>query len=339
MARLLRPAQDLVFQNLFGRNSNKKITGYFLSLVLEKEIKHITLDRNKRLLGGDIKTKLPRLDLRAEYNDGENSIIEMQATEYERMEERMLFYWALAYKERLPKGEDYKELKPVVSILIANYEIKQFEKINKYHTVWNLRESEYLDYILTKDMELHILEIPKIKKLGIDISKDELALWLSFINNPRDEEVKKMVKKGSALDQAMKELKNLSGDPGFREIVQARAKEIMDENSFRSAAKRQGRQEGFEQGIEEGREEGKKQGLEEGKKQGLEEGKKQGLKEGKKQGLEEGKKQGLKEGKKQGMKEAKITIAQNMLQNGEKIEKIIDITGLSKEEIEKLKTV
>ena len=153
-------------------------------------------------------------------------------------------------------------------------------------------------------MELHILEIPKIKKLGIDVSKDELALWLSFINNPRDKEVIKMVKKGSALEQAMKELKNLSGDPGFSELVQARAKEIMDETSFRSAAKRQGIREGYEQG----------------KQQGIE------------QGIKEGKKQGMKEGEKQSKKE----IAKKLLSRGEKTEEIIEITGLTKEEIENL---
>ena len=309
MGKLLRPAQDIVFQNIFGRNVSKKITSYFLSLILEKEIKNITLDKNKRLLSGDVKAKLPRLDLRAEYNDGENSIIEMQATDYERMHDRMLFYWAMAYKERMEKGEDYNELKPVVSILIANYNIKPFEKIDKYHTVWNLRETDYLSYIITDNIELHVLEIPKIKKLGIDLSKDELALWLSFINNPRDKEVLKMVKKGSALEQAMEELKKLSGDPGFSEIVQARAKEIMDDVSFRSAAKRQG--------IREGMEEGKKEGIEQGKKEGIEQGKKEGIEQGK--------------------KEEKKKIAKKMLLQHIDIDVIQNVTGLEKEEIEKIK--
>ena len=107
MSKLLRPAQDIVFQNIFGRNVSKEITGHFLSLVLEKKIKNITLDKNKRLFGESPKAKLPRLDLRAEYNDGENSIIEMQATDYERMHDRMLFYWAMAYKARMKKGDDY----------------------------------------------------------------------------------------------------------------------------------------------------------------------------------------------------------------------------------------
>ena len=312
MSKLLRPAQDLVFQNIFGRNVSKKITSHFLSLILEKDIKNITLDKNKRLLSGDIKAKLPRLDLRAEYNDGENSIIEMQATDYERMHDRMLFYWAMAYKERMEKGQDYNELKPVVSILIANYDIKPFEDIDKYHTVWNLRETEYLSYILTDNIQLHVLEIPKIKKLGIDISKDELALWLSFINNPNDEGVRRMVKKGGALDQAMKELEKFSDDPGFSEIVEARAKEIMDINSFRSAARRQGIREGFE------------------------EGKEQGIKEGKEQGIKEGKEQGIKEGKEQGIKIKQKEIAKKLLKMEFTIEDIIMVTGLKKEDIEQL---
>lgn len=86
MGKLLKPATDVVFQNMFGRTVNKGITGHFLSLILEKDIKNLTLDKNKRLLSGDVKAKLPRLDLRAEYNDGENSLVEMQSTDYESVE-------------------------------------------------------------------------------------------------------------------------------------------------------------------------------------------------------------------------------------------------------------
>ena len=125
-----------------------------------------------------------------------------------------------------------------------------------------------------------------------------------------------MVKKGSALEQAMEELKKLSGDPGFSEIVQARAKEIMDDVSFRSAAKRQG--------IREGYEEGKEQGIKEGKEQGIKEGKQQGIKEGKQQGI------------KQGQQNEKIEIAKKLLEEGVDIAIIETVTGLDKKEIEKL---
>lgn len=83
------------------------------------------------------------------------------------------------------------------------------------------------------------------------------------------------------------------------------------------------RKEGHAEGLAEGMEKGKKQGLEEGKKQGLEEGKKQGLEEGKKQGLEEGRKQ-------------LMSVARNLLRSGMDVEEVCRLTGLPREEIERL---
>ena len=57
--------------------------------------------------------------------------------------------------------------------------------------------------------------------------------------------------------------------------------------------------------------------------------KNQGIKEG----LEEGKKEGLEEGKKEGLKEGKIEIAIKLLNKGMPIKEIIDITGLTENQI------
>lgn len=54
-------------------------------------------------------------------------------------------------------------------------------------------------------------------------------------------------------------------------------------------------------------------------------------------GFEEGIKKGKKSGKKEGKKEAIISVAQKMLDKGVNVEEIMEYTGLSKEEIEKLK--
>ena len=79
-----------------------------------------------------------------------------------------------------------------------------------------------------------------------------------------------------------------------------------------------------------------KEGIEAGKAQGLEEGKAQGLQEGKAQGLEEGKAQGLQEGKAQGMQQSKIEIAKKMLSKGMSLDLVVEMTGLSEEEIKTL---
>ena len=76
--------------------------------------------------------------------------------------------------------------------------------------------------------------------------------------------------------------------------------------------------------------------LEASRQQGREEGMQQGIKEGMQQGIKEGMQQGREEGMQQGIKEEKITIARSMLQEGSNSGFIMKVTGLSKEELEKL---
>lgn len=71
-------------------------------------------------------------------------------------------------------------------------------------------------------------------------------------------------------------------------------------------------------------------------KEGIEAGKAQGLEEGKAQGLQEGKAQGLQEGKAQGMQQSKIEIAKKMLSKGMSLDLVVEMTGLSEEEIKTL---
>ena len=73
-------------------------------------------------------------------------------------------------------------------------------------------------------------------------------------------------------------------------------------------------------------------GREEGLKKGLEEGKKEGREEGLKRGLEEGKKEGLKRGR----EEERKLMASKLKAMGVPIDTIIESSGLTREEIEKL---
>ena len=73
------------------------------------------------------------------------------------------------------------------------------------------------------------------------------------------------------------------------------------------------------------------------KKEGIEEGKIEGLKEGEKIGLEKGKIEWLKEGEQIGLEKGKIEIAKNMLNKGLDLNLISELSGLSVDEIEKLK--
>ena len=98
----LQVTNDLVFQRIFGKVGNEEITRGFIESILGIEIKSIDLDRNKRMQI-DPENKIGRLDVKAEWNDGTIVNIEMQATEYKYMADRVVFYNSLSYVERLKK--------------------------------------------------------------------------------------------------------------------------------------------------------------------------------------------------------------------------------------------
>ena len=74
-------------------------------------------------------------------------------------------------------------------------------------------------------------------------------------------------------------------------------------------------------------------GLEEGRAEGREEG----LKEGRKEGHKEGKEEGLKKGREEGRGEERLMIARNLIRIGASCEIITQATGLSAEEVSRLK--
>ena len=226
--KLLELKNDLVFQELFGKQKNSDITCHFLSLILNKEIHNIDLDVNKRMLGNRPDSKTGRLDIRAKFNNGEDCNIELQVKPHKNMENRMLEYWAQMYGNKIHRGQKYEILKPTISILITDYNLDKTKNISRYHTIWNLREEQQQDMKLTNDIEMHILEIPKVK--DTELENDELAQWLRFIDNPESEEVKMLMCENKYWKQAMEELEYLSGEPDFQRLVESRAGFLMDQD-------------------------------------------------------------------------------------------------------------
>ncbi len=234
----LLPKSDLVFQQIFGKEENARITERLLSLILKKEIRDIDLDKNKRIMGDGINEKVSRLDIRAKMKSGEDVLIEMQVEEYEQMGKREIAYWSKVHSRKVRRGREYEEVTPTIAILITGYEMKELKNIKDYHTIWNMREKENPQIILSKDIELHILEIPKVRKYVEKIQEDELAVWLRFLEDPKSREVKEMAFKDTILYEALQDLKGLEDDEYFEDILVAREMYLMDKHDREQRMKR-----------------------------------------------------------------------------------------------------
>ena len=73
------------------------------------------------------------------------------------------------------------------------------------------------------------------------------------------------------------------------------------------------------------------------KREGIAEGMEKGMKEGMELGMAKGKQEGLAEGMEKGMNQRSLEIARNMLADGVDLNLIMKYSGLTQEQIEKLK--
>lgn len=240
--KLLSPKLDVVFQEIFGEERNKRITKSFLEAVLKEPIDKIDLSKNPILRREFQDEKLGILDILAEVNEKEKVNIELQIVDRKNIVERILYYWSKLYSRQIKIGEEYEKLSKTIVILITNYEIEKFKE-EEYHSKWQIME-ETGTTILTDKLEFHIIMLPKI--IGKETQNDKLLDWLYFIENPKSERVVKSMEENKELKEAVDELHRISEDEKMQRIADLREKAMLDEKAI------------YARGLEIGEEKGEK---------------------------------------------------------------------------------
>jgi len=249
---LLKPKNDVVFQTLFTRGS-EYVTKSMIEDIIKIDIHKIDLDKSKDLLNDNARNKNGRLDIRAILNGNIDCDVEMQLVPHEKMIERFLYYWAKMYTANLKEGENYRELKKSISIIVLDAEIPLLKRIPKSYTKWEIREAEYQEEVLTDHFEMHIISLPEAIK-EYDKNKDDKVLqWMMFLNDPESVEVAEIMKKNKAIKEANKKLYEISQDEALRR--QALNEEIarMDEEQRMYDATQKGINQGKVEGIKQGK--------------------------------------------------------------------------------------
>ena len=289
------------------------------------------------------------LDILAKIDDKEYCNIELQIAMQENIIERILYYWARIYVRSMKKGNDYKSLKRTIQVLITNFEVKSLESL-EYHTKWEIIEEKGRKKILTKDLEVHIIEMPKIYKLSKKEQKQELIKWIYFFENPENKKGWGYMQKEEEIEEikeAREKLREISEDEKMQRIAELRQKAIWDERAGKAyainEAKRKISKKMLEKGydmktikelvglsdelVEEISEDKKMQRIAELRQKAIWD---------ERAGREYERKEGIKEGRAEGKKEKSIEIAKKMKEKTLDIKLIEELTGLTKSEIEKL---
>ena len=249
--KLLSPKVDIIFQILFGEVGSEIITKKFLEAILNKKIESVDLSQNIVMRHENIGEKMGVLDVLVKFDDKKFCNVEMQLIEKDKLFERILYYWSRIYTKQIKSGNDYVFLNKTIEVLIVDFEIDSLKDL-EYHTMWKIIETKYRKNILTDELEIHIIEIPKIYKLIGEKQNEELVKWLEFIEDPTSKEVENYMNENEGIKEAKNKLEGLSGDERLQRLEELRLKAIMDEKAERRFAIKKGLEEGLKKGLEEG---------------------------------------------------------------------------------------
>ena len=243
------------------------------------------------------------LDLNVRLNTGEKIDVEMQAVSKKGFSVRALFYWSRLFTHGLRKGTPYHQLSPTYSLIFTKFPLLG-RKNREIVTSHSIRSDKPPHDVLTSYLNMTIVDLSLFQQDKVQNLVDERSKWCYFLKRSGVltlEEADLLVRKGEDMALALKFLHELSAED--RRWAEEQAIDKFERD--RIAEREYAYDEGFEKGTKDGRAYGHAQGL------------KEGHAEGHAEGME--------------------TVALNMLKKQADIAFISEVTGLSEEEINKLK--
>lgn len=287
---------DDVFKIIFGTNERARYLKELLEALLDKNITNIVIRNDVALDKTHADNKLMRLDILAEINGNEMVNIEFQNKNEYNVMERSEVYASGIYYNSLKVGDNYIQATKTIVIWILGFNLF---KDGNYHEIARTKR-DYNNEEVSKNIIYHYFQLPRFVEQTRVIKTPE-EQWLAYLSGSLDKKEKEELFK---MNRSIEEIDKIV------DIVLT-DKDVQDELNNRILAKN----------------------LEDLKKRKAYE---DGQKAGKAEGKLEGKLEGMREGKIEGKIEEAKEIAKKMLEKGENAEYIMEITGLTEEEIKSI---
>lgn len=238
MSYLLSPKVDFVFKRIFGNEKHPEILISFLNAVIKPKnlIKSVEI-RNTDIDKEYLSDKYSRLDIKALTDKGEYVNIEIQVKNEYNMIKRSLYYWSKMFESQIVEGDNYDKLERTICINILDF---KYLRNSNFHNTYRLKEKNTNEE-LTDTMELHFIEIPKLKNYeDTDEVVDMLEAWISFLKDPDSKIVSKLEMSRDEIREAKIQLIKMSSDSKERERYEKRMESLLEKTSSIQSAEKKG---------------------------------------------------------------------------------------------------
>ena len=228
---LLKPKNDIGFQCLFNQN-NERITRAFVQALLDEKIDKIVINNDKDLFRNTPDNKLGILDLQLDINDNEKVDVEIQLINNDNLQERLLYYFSKLYSSQIHRGDNYRDSKRIILVAILDYEFNLTKELKEFETIWKLCETKNPEKIFTDKVEIHIIELNKVRNTYEQNKENKKAQWMLFLDDPNSKEVQEIMKENEYVKEAVVEVHKMTEDEKLKRLADLRQKAIMDEKSY-----------------------------------------------------------------------------------------------------------
>ena len=310
--RYINPLTDFGFKRIFGTPFNSDLLVDFLNAVLAGEhvVKEVKYNNSEKFGTNDIMRNAV-FDACCTTEDGSRIIVEMQNVYQSFYKDRSIYHSTFPISEQAKKGDRNDELKDIYIIGIFNFTSPEDKKSDD----GVFREVKLMD---TKKKEVFYNKLTYIYvelanfNLEIEQCKTILDKWLFCLKN-----LSRLLERPAELQGRVFEKLFKTAEIAKFKPLELKAYE-QSIHAYRD--------------IKNGMETAWKEGIEQGRKEGIAQGIKEGIEQEIKKGIEQGRKKGIAIGK----ANANINIARKMKHLGISVEIIMQVTGLTQEEIARL---
>ena len=243
--KLLPPKIDIVFQSLFNAK-NKEITKSFIEALLEEKVESIVINNKKEITRDKPMNKLGILDLELDINNKEKVDVEVQLLKNDEFTHRLMYYWSRIYAKQIQRGDTYNKARKVVIIAITDFEIDVTKELKRMETIWNVREKEKPEKVLTDVFEIRIINLKRVREAYQKDKNNKKNQWVMFLEDPNSKEVKEIMEKNEDVKKAVITVREMSEDEKMERLAELRQKAIMDEKALYNTGIREGTEIGKE---------------------------------------------------------------------------------------------
>ncbi len=312
-ADILPASDDRVFKLILTSQDAGPVLMDLISSIINQPVVSVVV-RNNEIPSGDTEEKAERLDVNCKTDDGTLVDLEMQASRIEEdaggqhrnLKGKSVYYLCDLHSSQSSKGvKRYDRLARTYQVTFCSYTV--FPHRKGYMNSFSMRHDEdnelLSDAISVVYVELSKLEEILKKSVSDMTDLEKWSVFLHYADRPTYREtVNKVIQSKEALQMAGELLLSVSQDEREQAVFRSRRMYQTDLASNMATARDNGIAEGIGIGRAEGRAEGRV------------------------------------EGRAEGRAERDIAIARNALGMKMPIDDIIALTGLTREEIERLHT-